>query len=103
MLGSRNATLITLIPKRDSPETFSTFMPIALCNLVYKMVTKIIIDRIKPMLSKYISKEKFDVLDNRHIIDAIGTTQECLHSVKTTDISLVIMNLDLAKAYNKVN
>ena len=83
MSGSLNVTFITLIPKKDSPETFSYFRPITLCNLVYKLVTKIIADRLNPMLSKYISKEQFGFLDNRQILDAIGTIQECLHAGKT--------------------
>ena len=47
------------------------------------MVTKIIAERINPMLSKYISKEQFGFLDNKQILNAIGTTKERLHSVKT--------------------
>ena len=57
MSGSLNVTFITLIPKKDSPETFSYFRPIALCNLVYKLVMKIVADRMKLKLSKCISKE----------------------------------------------
>ena len=44
MKGSLNSTFITLIPKKDSLDTFYDFRPISLCNLVYKMVTKVIVD-----------------------------------------------------------
>ena len=67
------------------------------------MVTKIIADSLKPKLSETISKEKFGFLANRQILDAIGTTQECIHSVKIRNISSVVMKLDLAKAYDKFN
>ena len=67
------------------------------------MVTKIITDRLKPVLSNYISKEHFGFLDNRQILDAICTTHECLHFVKTKNLSSVILKLDLDKAYGKVN
>ena len=67
------------------------------------MVTKIIADSLKPKLSETISKEKFGFLANRQILDAIGTTQECIHSVKIRNISSVVMKLDLAKAYDKAN
>lgn len=58
------ATFIALIPKSDKPETFNNFHPISLCNLVYKIITKVISNRIKPMLSKFLTKEKFGFLDN---------------------------------------
>lgn len=75
MSGALNATFITLIPKKDNPESFSNFRPVALCNLVYKLVTKIIADRLKPLLSKFISKEQFGFFDNIKILDAVGTTR----------------------------
>ena len=51
--------------KKDFLESFSGFRPSALCNVVYKMVTKVIAERIKPKLSKFISKEQFGFLSNR--------------------------------------
>jgi hypothetical protein len=38
--GALNATFIALIPKSDKPDSFGGFRPIALCNLVYKIITK---------------------------------------------------------------
>ena len=49
------------------------------------------------------TKEQFGFLANKQILDAIGTTQECLHLVKTKNISFVVMKIDLAKAYDKFN
>ena len=55
--GALNATFITTIPKKDKPNTFKYFRLITLCNLVYKIITKIIANRIKLVLSKFMSKE----------------------------------------------
>jgi hypothetical protein len=46
-----NSTFIALIPKVNRPSTFNDFLPIALCNLCYKIIAKIIAKRIQPILS----------------------------------------------------
>ena len=81
--GILNATFIALIPKTDKPLTFDDFRPISLCNLVYKIITKILSNRMKPILSKRITKEQFGFLLGRHISEAVGITQEALHTIKT--------------------
>lgn len=49
---SVNETLIILSPKVDAPEFLSHFRPISLCNIIYKLLTKTIMNRIKPILPK---------------------------------------------------
>ena len=51
-----NVTYITLILKRDRRGTFGDFMSISLCNLAYKVVTKILSNRLKPLLTEVISR-----------------------------------------------
>ena len=50
-----NRTFITLIPKCNTPESLSNYRPISLCNTIYKIVTKVIVARIRPMLSNLVS------------------------------------------------
>lgn len=50
-----NRTYIALIPKIQGPETLGNYRPISLCNMVYKIVTKIIMARLRPLLGKLIS------------------------------------------------
>jgi len=42
-------------------------------------------------------------LKGRQILDTIGTTHECLHSIKTKKLQAVILKLDLKKDYNCMN
>ena len=72
--GSLNATFITLIPKSDKPSSFSDFRPISLCNLVYKVISKLVAARLKPILDKAISWNQFGFLHNRKIVEPIGIT-----------------------------
>ena len=50
-----NQTLIALIPKQKGLETISHFRPISLCNTVYKLVTKILVQRHRPHMPNLIS------------------------------------------------
>jgi hypothetical protein len=101
--GELNATFIALIPKSDKPDSFDGFRPIALCNLVYKIITKIIATRIKTSLSTGISKEQFVFLEGRQITDAIRVVHEVLHSIKVKNLKAMVLKLDLVKAYNRVD
>ena len=47
-----NETLVTLIPKCQYPESLNNYRPISFCNTVYKIVSKIIVGRIRPLISK---------------------------------------------------
>jgi hypothetical protein len=98
-----NSTFLALIPKQNRPITFSDYRPIALCNLCYKIVTKIIAKRIRPILSRSLSEEQLGFLKGRQILDAIGTAQECLHSIKSKKLQAIILKLDLKKAYDCIN
>jgi hypothetical protein len=45
--GALNATFLAVKPKSEKPNSFGGYRPISLCNLVYKIITKIIAARIK--------------------------------------------------------
>jgi hypothetical protein len=60
--GSINSIFLTLIPKTNNPTIFEDFRPISLCNLCYKMISNIIANRIKPILSRSLSVEQLGFL-----------------------------------------
>ena len=101
--GSLNSTFIALIPKSDTPSKFAGFRPISLCNLIYKIITKIIATRLKKGLSLGISDEQFGFLEGRQITDAIAIAQETIHSIKIKHKKALVLKLDLIKAYDRVD
>jgi len=53
-LGCINTSYITLVPKKDSPETVSDFRPISLMNITLKVITKILADRLQTVILKIV-------------------------------------------------
>jgi hypothetical protein len=80
-----------------------TFDRSQLCNLCYKIITKIIAKRIRPILSRTLSEEQFGFLKGRQIIDAIGTAQECIHNIREKKLQAMILKIDLKKAYDCIS
>jgi len=98
-----SSTYIALIPKRKDSLTFADFKPISLCNAIYKIISKIIAERIRGNLSTHISKEQHGFLSGRNILEAVAIAQEALHSVQTKNIGAAILKIDLKKAYDSLD
>eukprot|EP00253_Pinus_taeda_P022097 PITA_22097 len=52
-----NSTFLALVPKEENSHTPEKFRPIALCNVIYKIISKVIANRLKPILPNLISEE----------------------------------------------
>lgn len=100
-----NENLISLIPKMDSSETMSQFRPIALCNVVVKLITKITANQIKPLMLKLVGEEQASYVPGHQGIDNMIIVQELIHSMrrKTEKIRSLAIKVDLEKAYNIVD
>ena len=57
ILLALNATFLTLIPKEANVSTHGKFHPISLCDVLYKLVTKVIVNCLKPLLPSLIYPE----------------------------------------------
>ena len=64
-----NASLIVLIPKSSNPSSVNHFRPISLCNVVYKIISKFLVDKIRPLLDKMISPSQSAFIPNRWIAE----------------------------------
>ena len=99
-----NRTHIALISKIQGPETLGNYKPISLCNTVYKIVTKIIIARLRPLLGKLISPLQTTFVPGRKGIDNVIIVQEIIHTIgrKKGRVGYMALKIDLEKAYDKL-
>ena len=101
--GTINSTFIALIPKQKGLLNFNDYEPISLCNTMYKIISKVIAERLKGVLSKFIIAEQSGFLKNRSIHDAVAATQEIIHTIQGKKREAVVMKIDLNKAYDRVD
>lgn len=66
-----NQTLRTLIPKVPTPESMSKFRPISLCNVSLKIISKVLVQRIRPLLPKLVGPTQSSFIPGRLTSDNI--------------------------------
>ena len=101
---SINHTFITLIPKVKSPVKVLEFCPIALCNTLYKIISKVLANRLKKILPSVISESQSAFQSSKAISDNILVAFETLHhmkSQKSKKTCFMAMKLDMSKAFDK--
>jgi len=103
ILKALNAAFISLIPKQDSVQMADKYKPIALCNVVYKIISKVVANRLRPLLSHLVSEEHACYVEGRQILNNIIQAHEVVHTLISKKQAGMIMQLDIAKAYDKVN
>ncbi|KAL0312168.1 UNVERIFIED_CONTAM: hypothetical protein Sradi_5616100 [Sesamum radiatum] len=100
-----NYTHIVLIPKCKHPEYLTQFRPFSLCNVVYKIASKSIANRLKPLLDSIISPTQSAFVPDRLISDNILLAFELNHFMNTKSKGgqgWMALKLDVSKAYDKV-
>ena len=99
-----NQTHIALIPKIKGLESIGNFRPISLCNSVYKIITKIIIARIRPLLDKLISSYQEAFVQGRKCVDNVIIAQELIHTIsrKKGNVGYMVIMIDLEKTYDQL-
>lgn len=103
ILLALNATFLTLIPKTDTAATPAKFRPISLCNVIYKIISKVIVNRLKPLMPSLISQEQTSFVEGRQILDGIIIAHEVIHTLRTSSSPGMVIKLDIAKAFDKAS
>jgi hypothetical protein len=104
LLRKQNHTFLALIPKISGSHTAHQFRPISLCNIVYKIISKILANRFKRYLPKIISPLQSAFVPQRNIQDNTILAHELLHAFKSKrgKGGFMFMKMDMEKAFDRM-
>lgn len=100
---SLNATFIALIPKRKGAVEVKDFRPISLLGSVYKIIAKLLAERLKLVVDKLVSEHQNAFIEGRQIVDATLVANLSIEKLMKSKKRGVACKLDLEKAYDHVN
>lgn len=96
---------LILIPKVDEPTEVSHFRPISVCNVIYKVISKLICSRLKPFIGNCISQAQSAFVPGRDISDNVILLREVLHSFRSNNYHTkgFCLKVDLSKAFDRMD
>lgn len=103
LLKDLNTTAIALIPKKPEACKLTDFRPISCCNTIYKLISKIIANRLKPILKECISRKQAAFLKGKSLGENVLLSAELIRNYnKVSCPKSSILKVDIRKAFDTV-
>ncbi|CAN0888133.1 Transposon TX1 uncharacterized 149 kDa protein [Linum grandiflorum] len=100
---SVNSTFVALIPKKETVVEFKDLRPISLVGSIYKIISKMLMSRMKILMSGIISPQQCAFVGDRQILDVVLIANELIDSRRKCGHPGLVIKLDIEKAYDHVN
>ena len=100
---SLNSTFLVLIPKNPGAEDLRGFRPISLVGGLYKLLAKVLANRLKKVVGKVVSSAQNAFVEGRQILDAALIANEAINSFLKRNENGVLCKLDIEKTYDHSN
>ncbi|GKU90798.1 hypothetical protein SLEP1_g4749 [Rubroshorea leprosula] len=98
-----NASFIVLVPKVENPVQIEEYRPISLIGVIYKILAKLLANRLKKVLENVIGEQQMAFLKGRQLMDGVVIANEVIDEVKKKKKKAFLFKIDFEKAYDKVS
>ncbi|GKU89268.1 hypothetical protein SLEP1_g3431 [Rubroshorea leprosula] len=103
LVNGLNSSFLALIPKKMNPEQFKEYRPISLIGCLYKLLAKVLANRLKMVMEGIISESQAAFIGGRQLVDSVLVLNEVVHEVKWRKQECFILKADFEKAYDCVD
>lgn len=98
-----NSTFIALIPKVENPQSLNEFRPISLVGSMYKILAKVLANRLRLVIGSVISDAQSAFVKGRQILDGILIANEVVDDASKRKKELLLFKVDFEKAYDSID
>ncbi|KAK2656830.1 hypothetical protein Ddye_009882 [Dipteronia dyeriana] len=103
VLKGLNCTFIALIPKIKNPVSIKNYRPISLVGSIYKVLSKVLANRLKVVMDPVIGPTQMAFVKERQIVDSFVIAEEVIYSWKKNGKGGLLIKLDFEKAYDSID
>jgi len=98
-----NASFLALVPKVRDPVMLEQYRPISLVGAMYKIISKVLAERLKKVLPSIIDESQSAFLKDRGILDSVLLVNEAIEDLRRRGRSGLCLKVDFEKAYDSVS
>ena len=98
-----NASFVALIPKLNHPQSFNDYRPISLIGCMYKVIAKLLSNRLRSVMDGLIDERQSAFIKGRHILHGIVILNEVVEEARRSKKPVMIFKVDFEKAYDSVS
>ncbi|GKV31782.1 hypothetical protein SLEP1_g40447 [Rubroshorea leprosula] len=102
LVRGSNASFIVLIPKTENPQGIEEYRPISLIGVMYKIIAKLLANRLRKVLPMVIGEQQMAFLEERQLAEGVVIANEVIDEVKRKKMKSFLFKADFEKAYDKV-
>lgn len=100
---STNAIILALVPKSPGAYAVSDYRPVSCCNIVYKVISKLLVKKLKPLLSEFVVPNQTAFVKGRLLVENTVLASEIVQGYhKNKYPKRIAIKVDIAKAFDTV-
>ncbi|KHN14499.1 Transposon TX1 putative 149 kDa protein, partial [Glycine soja] len=98
-----NSSFIALIPKLNDPQVISDFRPISLIGCIYKVIAKMLANRLRNIMPHLIDERQIAFVKGRQLLHGVLVANEVVKEARRSKRSCMVFKVDFEKAYDSVS